>query len=120
MNEIEIFERVYNLAKKQGLDEMYVPEEMRPVSIPAEEYVNNFFNTFCDEDGFVIHDKIKKWIGDAHRNVFAWYHTWRVLEKYPLDKAELLEYVEKSHKPHRDALFDYVKEFCDRYDDIED
>lgn len=120
MNEIEIFERVYNSAKKQDLDEMYVPVEMRPVSVSAEEYVNNFFDNFCDENGFVIHDKIKKWLGGSHHNVFAWYSTWQVLRKYPLDKAEVLEYIKNSRKSNRQALFDYVEKFCNKYDETED
>lgn len=117
---MNIFENIYEAAEQQrktalqGLNEFYVPAEMRPKAVSAEEFVDRFFDEYCDTAGFVNIDKIIAELPN-HHSVFALLRTKEVLEQYPLNKEEVLDFVRTFDGSHHAALEQYVSEFCKKY-----
>lgn len=118
---MNIFENIYEAAEQQrktalqGLNEFYVPAEMRPKAISAKEFVDRFFDEYCDEAGFVNIDKIIARLNN-HHSVFALLRTKEVLEQYPLDKEDVLDFVRTFDGSHHAALEQYVSKFCARHE----
>lgn len=118
--EMSTFENIYEAAVAQrkadlqGLNEFYVSPDMRPKNVSAEEFVDRFFNEYCDAAGFVNIDKIISELPD-HHSVFALLRTKEVLEQYPLNKEEVLDFVSTFDGDYHTALERYVSKFCDKY-----
>lgn len=118
---MNIFENIYEAAEQQrkaglqGLNEFYVSPEMRPKAVSAEEFVDRFFDEYCDEAGFVNVDKIISKL-NSHHSVFALLRTKEVLEQYPLDKEDVLDFVRTFDGSHHAALEQYVSRFCARHE----
>ena len=117
---MNIFENIYEAATQQrkadlqGLNEFYVSPDMRPKSVSAEQFVNRFFDEYCDAAGFVNVNKIIASLPN-HHSVFALLRTKEVLEQYPLNKEEVLDFVSTFDGDYHTALERYVSEFCKKY-----
>lgn len=119
--QMNIFESIYESAAQQrkeelqGLNEFYVPEEMRPKSVSVEEVVDNFFDNYCDAAGYVNVDKVSKRIGYNPHSIFAQLRTKEILEKYPINKEDMLNFMKSTGCINRLVLEMYIREFCDKH-----
>lgn len=119
--EMSIFENIYEAAAQQrkadlqGLNEFYVSPEMRPKNVSAEQFVDRFFDEYCDAAGFVNVDKIVASLPN-HHSVFALLRTKEVLDQYPLDKEEVVDFVSTFDGDYHTALEQYISKFCNRYE----
>jgi hypothetical protein len=118
---MNIFETIYESAAQQrkadlqGLNEFYVSPEMRPKNISAEQFVDRFFDEYCDAAGFVNVDKIVASLPN-HHSVFALLRTKEILDQYPLDKEEVVDFVSTFDGDYHTALEQYISKFCNRYE----